>query len=63
LNKYHLSEESKRVFVDFNKIYRERNRNKDDARYDLEKAYGNTYMYYLIYLSPLALKAGNAKEQ
>jgi hypothetical protein len=63
LNKYNLSEESRRVFLEFNKIYREYNRNKEAAQYTLKKAFGNTYIYYLTYLSPLAMKTENTNEQ
>lgn len=63
LHKYDLSEESRRVFLDFNKIFREYNSNKEAARYTLQKAFGNTYMYYLTYLSPLARKTENTSEK
>jgi hypothetical protein len=63
LHKYDLSEESRRIFLEFNKTLGKFNRDKEAARYTLQRSFGNTYLFYLTYLSPLAMKAENTHEK
>jgi hypothetical protein len=56
-NEKEYSEEAKQLFLGFNETYKRNKGNKSAAQYALMNSYGNTYLYYISFLSPLVTKS------
>jgi hypothetical protein len=56
LPRIELSENAKSTFLDFNKIVKENKGNNHAASIALSKNYRNTYLYYLMFDSPVVTK-------
>jgi hypothetical protein len=56
LGRYHISEMTKRRFSDYMKILMKYHNDRKAARLELYDKYGNTYWYYIHYISPITTK-------
>lgn len=58
-----FSENTKNRFMTFNKTLKENNGNKEMAKESLFSTLGNTYFYYVYYVSPMVTKIKMAKRE
>lgn len=53
LGKYRISEQTKKKFLAYSKILMKHKRDRVAAQSDLFKDFGNTFWYYIHYVSPI----------
>ena len=56
LGKYQISERSKKRFIGYSKILMAYKKDRVAAQFDLFQEFGNTYWYYIYYVSPLTTR-------